>query len=234
MKSIRNLIPALACLSLVAVACGGSDDDGGAPAAQAGTVNPQAAKSTASSTINAATTAVKTNNGLGAAAQMQAASNQAQGIVSPAGGAQAGSAPELGSLSLAAGPGCTCEATKCVFMACKDNPGVEINGEISWDGGHVVCKNLTYKVTQGVSNIDMTTNCDLTVTDTKITGTLSSKGSTSYAVQGTAGQYTWDANVKFNDVTYANGQPTGGSVDASSTVSVGGQNYAGTSNVKFP
>lgn len=236
MNYARVIAPTLFGLSLFAVACGGSDDES-APAAQAGTVNPQAAKSTASSAITAASTAVKTNNGLGAAAQMQSASSSAQSIVSPsAGSVPQAIQPDLGSLTLAVGAGCTCEATRCVFSACKDNPGVEINGEISWDGGHVVCKNLNYKVMQagGVSNLDMTTNCDLTLTDTKMVGTLSSKGSTSYAASGAAGTYTWDSTVKFNDVTYTNGTPTGGSIDASSTVSVAGQTYAGSSNVKFP
>lgn len=227
------LIPALASLSLL-VACGG-DDSGGAPAAQQGTVNPQAAKGTATSTISAATTAVKSNNGLAAASQMQSASSQAQGIVTPAGGGTApANLPDLGSLSLAVGEGCTCEPTKCVFKACKDNPSVEINGEISWDAGHVVCKNLTYKVVSGPSTVDITTNCDLTVSDTKIAGTLSSKGATSYAVQGATGQTTWDATVKFNEVTFANGQPTGGSIDATSTVSAAGQNYSGSTTVNFP
>ncbi len=242
---LNSIAPVLSSLVLFAVACGGGDDSGGAPAAQQGTVNPQAAKGTATATISAATTAVKTNNGMTAAAQMQSAASQAQSIVSPAGGAGTAPSgvpglPDLGSLSLALGEGCTCEATKCVFKACKDNPSVEMNGEISWDGGHVVCKDLNYKITQGVSTIDMTTNCDLTVTDALIKGTLGSKGSTSYNLQGGQGQtgagtYTWDSTVKFNDVAFANGQPTGGSIDATSTVTMGaGQSYTGSSNVKFP
>ncbi|MCC6648900.1 MAG: hypothetical protein IT374_25460 [Polyangiaceae bacterium] len=230
------IVPLFACFSLALAACGGSDDDS-APAAQPGTVNPQAAKSTATSTISGALTATKSNDGNSAVGQIQAASSSAQSIVSPAaGGGQPQALSDLGTLSLAVGPGCACEATKCVFTACKDNPSVEINGELSWEGGRVLCKNLTYKINQGgVSNVEMTTNCDLTVSDTKITGSLSSKGSTSYAAQGAgAGQYTWDATVKFNDVTHANGQPTGGSVDATSTVSVAGQTYSGSSTVKFP
>lgn len=222
---------AATALSIGAVACSSSDSSGGS-SAKAGTVNPAVAKSATQSAISASVTAVQSNDGKASAGQFMSAAVSAQGIVTPALGAFLAS-PRLES-SLAAGT-CDCSGTSCTFTDCSDTGSTTMNGTISWTGGHVLC-DLSFKTTQSYP-LQLTTKCDLNVTSTSIDGTLSSTGTVDLSSVGggtAAGAYSWSTSSTFNKVTYASGQPTGGSVSVSATYEIAGQAYSGDATVSFP
>lgn len=226
-----STVVSFVALSIAAAAC--SSSDSAAPAAKAGTVNPQAAKSTATQAVQASVTAVKSNDGQASAGQFMAAAMSAQGIITPSYGAMLQS--EHLESSLAAGT-CDCTGTTCTFTDCVQGGTTTMNGTMSWGSGHVTC-DLTYKTTQTYP-LQMTTKCDLTVSDTSIAGTLTSSGTVDLSgVSGGAAQgaYSWSSDTTFTAVTYASsGQPTGGSVTINASYEIAGQAYAGSATVTFP
>jgi hypothetical protein len=258
---LSNRLFGAAAAALLVVACGSSDSGSEQPpAAQPGTVNKPVAKQAASQTINAATQVQSNNDGVQAASNLQGAAAQAQGIIQPSyGGAPSALLGEtIGQIGqmLGTADGCSCdEASKtCTYTNCTPNgsDNLTINGSLSWGGGKVVAKGLSYDIanTGALSSLKLTLDCDLTVGATQIDGSMHTSGSTAGtagtgaaggAPGGTSFSYEWDTTIKFNAVTYSGGQPTGGSIDVSGSYAiklgaggVGDQTYAGSANVTFP
>jgi len=63
------------------------------------------------------------------------------------------------------------------------------------------------------------------------TGQLNTSGSV--ALAASAQVSTWDTQMTFNKVTYTGGRPTGGSIDVSASVMVGGETFTTNSSVAF-
>ncbi len=206
------------CLAALvfATACGGG---GGGKKAD---VNQQAAKTAAQQTISAATTAVEQNNGEAAAFQFLGAAQAGQGIITPP---QGGTAQGT----------CSCDETamSCNFTDCAQGAN-SLSGTISWGGGNVVC-DLTFVVTSPVAPLNMSTTCDLNVTDTSMSGSLSSSGSLMLPEgAGASGNVSWSVDAVYNDVTISGGSPTGGSVTVDAEYEAAGEKFSGNGTVNFP
>jgi hypothetical protein len=224
-------------LAFAAVACGSDESETKSTPKKQAAVNTAQAKEVAKQAIAASISAVRDNNGQNAANQLQAAASQMQGVITPApGGMSQAAASPAGAL--AAGT-CTCDQSQCTFQDCGDN-GTTINGTMSWKDGHLLC-DLTYHIdNQGSYTLDLTTTCDLTVTDTSIDGTLGSTGSLDGTAvdgqgNGAAYNYTWSSSSTYNAVTFdGSGTPTGGSIDMTGSYEIGGQSYEGSATITFP
>lgn len=241
MSRFMTSVVLLASVCMV-TACGGSDEGESQPKTQPGQVNEESAKAAARQAIQASLTAIKQNDGENSAFQFQGAASQSQGVISPAPAAGTGMPGAAGAL--AAGT-CNCSETSCTFQDCGEEGSSTINGTISWDGGHVKC-DLTFKVkgTTSFNELDLSTKCDLTVTETSIDGTLKSAGKISNLSTGGGegegasidiGNYEWDTNTKYEGVTYdTSGQPTGGTIHVDGTYSIMGQTYSGSAHITLP
>lgn len=161
-------------------------------------------------------------------------------------------------------PGCQCTGTSCSFSNCSFGTNgtsggavqFTIDGSYSWGNGHVTCGNLkyTFKATNlggdvgtsgstgsiGISTDTVVTmNCDITVTDTTITGFIQTAGNSATNLGQQAISSSWDIKSTYNSVTFdkATKNATGGSVNVKGTVNAvyGGQsfNYAGEGDVTF-
>lgn len=242
MARLRSSLLVAASLSFLVVGCGDDSEDS-QPQAQPGQVNEQSAKAAARGTVQASLTAVSDNNGESAAFQLQSVASQTQGIISPA--APSGAAmrilgavgPSLGTLD---SEGCECSETSCTFQECgSEGSASSMSGTMSWDGGHLKC-NLTFKTagTAMASDVELTTTCDLKVTETSIDGTLGTSGKVSSitGAEGTGlGAYEWATTVHFDEVAYDSAkQPISGSVHVEGTYSIMGQTYSGTADFTFP
>lgn len=247
-------------MAMSVVACGDDEEDA-KDNSQPATVNKQAATATAQSTI-AALSATTTGGdvGISSATSLSSVAQSSQSLLTPqAPGASTKSFASalkieevIGTLDESS-PGCNCTATSCTFSNCKPSSGSSqftIDGSYSWGGGHVECKSLKYVFgTDGAgpsvgfsTKVEVTLNCDLTISATTIKGYLQSAGSSSTEVAGqsTAGAYSssWDIKTTYNDVTFSNGQPTGGSmkVEGTTTTSAAGQQqaFSGSAEISFP
>lgn len=244
---ILRILPVLSVLSLAAVACGGSDDSGAdQPAPLSGTVNQQSAKASAQQTITATRTAFTTKDtgskkGLGVAAQLQGAASSSQGIITPAATGAPPQSTGTGQVAQAVGSGtCDCTDTKCTFKDCADNPGVTINGELSYESGKLTCKALSYAITSAAGATTITLDCDIAYTTTSVAGTLTTTGGTSVG----GAKVGWSSTSKFNEVKYdAGGKPVSGTLDVTASYSVevatgqqgaAPQVYQGSATVSFP
>lgn len=222
-------------LALAAAACGSDESETKSSPKNQATVNTVQAKAAAKQAIAASISAVKNGDGRAAANGLQAAAASMQGVITPSGGVVAASANPAGAL--AAGT-CDCDQSQCSFKDCGED-GLTINGTMSWDNGHLLC-NLTYKVENTSNTLDLTTTCDLTVTDTSIDGSLGSTGSISGSAsdgQGNSASFdwSWSSSTTYNAVTFdGSGTPTGGSIDLTGTYDMGGQSYEGSATITFP
>lgn len=247
-------------VALMAVACGDDDDDS-KPAAQTATVDQGQAKANAQATISALSATLNGGENGASVGALSGAAQSSQGLLSYQPGA-AGTRSVAQGLNLETGgvhpldigdPGCSCTGTSCTFSSCSFGSAsttFKIDGSYSWGGGHVVCNNLkyTFESTNDVAssgaagyatNMVVTLNCDLTVTETSINGYIQSAGNTSSSLGGQTYATTWDIRSTYNNVTFnASHQATGGSlaVNGTASVSAGGQtyNYAGSGEVTFP
>lgn len=222
-------------LALAAAACGSDESETKSTPKKQATVNTAQAKEAAKQAIAASISAVRDGNGQNAANQLQGAASQMQGVITPAPGGTAQAASPAGAL--AAGT-CNCDESQCTFQDCGDN-GTTINGTMSWKDGHLLC-DLTYHIeNQGSYTLDLTTTCDLTVTETSIDGSLGSTGSLDGTAEGqgngAAYNYSWSSSSTYNAVTFdGNGMPTGGSIDITGSYDIGGQSYEGSATITFP
>lgn len=240
---LRSPLLVIASLSLL-VACG-SDSEESQPQTQAGQVNTQTAKSAAEGTVQAALTAVNDQNGRVAASQLQAVSSQTQGIITPAAPSTGTTAarilgalgPDLGTL---ADEGCNCTETSCTFQDCGSETS-KISGTLSWEGGHLECDLQFKTIGAGLTGeVDITTSCDLKVTESSLDGTLGTKGTVSNIPTadnstGAIGSYEWNVSTRFDKVAYdAQRKPISGSVHVEGTYTIFGQVYSGSADVTFP
>jgi hypothetical protein len=251
--SRKGAFAAVSALALsVGIAGCSSDDTTGAdagPAAQPGTVNPQSAKASSTTYVGGVSQAVDKNDGQSALGQLIAGAQQAQSIVTPSAGAGTGTRPANVRLADAIGQvsqaitSCddACTGTTCTFKGCGSDEGgssIVIDGTLSWTGGNLKCVGLTYAITQmGGTKTTITLDCDVTATAQTLKGTIKSTGATTLSAAqagANAGELKWSSETTFNDVKYASGKPTSGSVKVSATYSVAGQAYSGSAEVTFP
>jgi hypothetical protein len=251
-------------MAVLVVACG--DDEEEKPAAQPAAVNKQLAAQTAQSTIAAVGSISDSSAGGSSASSLSSVAQASQNLLTA-------QAPGTSTKSVASalniggeihpldlnGPGCTCTETSCTFSNCSAGSSggsqFTIDGSYSWGGGHIECKNLKY--TFGASGagassggvgfnakVNVTLNCDMTVTATSLKGYMQSAGSSTTEIAGggqAQGTYSsnWDVKTTFNDVAFGdNKQPTGGSIHVEGTTSVTAagqsQTFAGSADVTFP
>jgi hypothetical protein len=209
------------------VACG--DDDDSAPPPDNGTVNEQAISQAAGTTFQATETAVG-GDGQGAAFQMLAVGASAMSYVQPAAAQQQGL--EIVTQAQTAGT-CECTANGCTFTDCgAEAGGYILTGTMAWTDSSLDCD---YNVAgdQGGQVFDYSILCDLDFTPTSLAGSLATAGSITMPAAGQAAATSWNTSMIFNSVTYAAGQPTGGSIDVTASINQGGQNYSSTSSVPF-
>jgi len=245
MARLRSSLLLAASLCFL-VGCG-DDNEESQPQTQPGQVNEQSAKAAARGTVQASLTAVQDQNGQGAASQLHSVASTTQGIVTPAAPSGPGTTaqarileafgPGLGTLD---GENCECTETGCTFLDCDWGGSTNtMAGTISWEGGHLKC-DLTFKTAGSAfsGDIEMTTSCDLKVTETSIDGTLGTTGKVASitGADGTAfGSYEWATTTHFDKVTYdTSKQPTSGSVHVEGTYTIMGQVYSGSADVTFP
>jgi len=82
---------------------------------------------------------------------------------------------------------------------------------------------------QAGTSYSFTIFCDLDYTETSLDGQLDTRGE----VEILGAVTMWHSNLMFNNVTYMNGQPTGGSIDVIASVTVSGETYTGNGSVSF-
>lgn len=216
---MRILMASLA-IAATAAACGGSDKD-------PGTVNAQSAR-TSIDQVGAVNASLAASNGNQAASAVAAMTAAGQSIVTPSAPAGLiGLAPERlpRPLVFSAQTGtANCTPTGCTFTNFGDDtPGNSwtIDGTISKSGDRITF-DLTYDVTSGGTTVDWSIDGSVTVTATSIDGTVNSSGTTN---AGAGGNVSWDVSVDYNNVQLdGTGCPIGGSVTASTSYTVAGQN----------
>jgi hypothetical protein len=116
--------------------------------------------------------------------------------------------------------------------------GMTLNGTVNVSAGSGDAKNVKWDLTMkgsgltggagGLGNLDYTGKGDIQVSTTSLSGQVTSKASVSGSQGGQSFTGGSESIVKYNAVTIANGQPTGGSVYAKTTSfgSSGGQSAA--------
>lgn len=202
------------------------------------------AKSQASA-LSTAVTSAEANDGAGIAEALASLGNTAAALV-PAG--------KNASRSQVRGSGsktCTCAsgASSCTFSSCAIGAAT-VSGSLSWESGALRCDGLTFDVgalgnvsaraagtsasaTIGATHIAV--DCAITYSSGNVAGTIHTTGSTT--VDGV--DYTWDATITANAVTFTSSAFTGGSIDVAANVtsaseSKGTQEYAANAVVSLP
>ena len=217
----------VALISLIGVVGCGEDEP-----EDNGTINDQAAQSTASTAFNATQTATGGDGQSGAFA-MLGVGTSALGLVTPAQGGETQGVEGIGSVSQAqASEGCSCMDGSCNFDGCDSGSGLLLSGTISWTPTSLDC-DYSVAGNQGGSEYSFNIFCDLDYTETSLSGQLNSGGSVNVAAAGANGMSSWDSMLTFNNVTYAGGQPSGGSIDVNASVTTGGETYTASGSVSF-
>lgn len=256
----RALPLTLATLCAAGLALAGCSSDSSSsadagPPGNPGTVNTQSAKQSSTTMVSGISTAVDGNKGQESLGLLISGAQQARGIVTPsasAGGAPGVTPQTLDTLDLIgvvsqAITSCdgACTGTTCEFKGCgTEGAGaagsVTINGTLSWAGGNLKCVGLTYDIASTLQTTKLTLNCDVTASGGAIKGTIKSSGNVSVSLgdagagAGALGNVSWTADTTFNDLKYASGKPSSGSVKVVATTTVAGQTYNGTADVSFP
>jgi hypothetical protein len=217
-------------MSVAVLACGDDEETKQEPAGNAGTVNEATVQQAATTAFQATEQAISTMDGQAAAFTMLSVGTSALSMITPGGG----SAPmSTGTAQSALGEGtCDCTANSCNFSDCGDAAGFTITGTIAWTDTTLDC-DYTVAGLQGGYNYSFSIFCDLDYTATSLDGTIETSGDYQIDAQGTMQSFSWDSSLTFNGVTYASGQPTGGSIDVTASVNLGGQIYNGSSSVSF-
>ena len=126
------------------------------------------------------------------------------------------------------GTGCDCTENSCAFTDCSTGGGLVLNGTISWTETSLDCDYMV-SGNQAGTTYSFTIFCDLDFTPTSLDGQLSTSGTVDMAGAASA----WDTDLTFNNITYVGGQPVGGSIDVTASVTVNGQTYTSTETVSF-
>ena len=123
---------------------------------------------------------------------------------------------------------CECTENSCTFTDCDNGVGLALTGTISWTENTLDCD---YNVSgdQAGTNYSFNIFCDLDYTPTSLSGQLDTNGTVEVVGMTTV----WISRMTFNDVTYADGQPTGGSMDVFASVMARGETYTAGSTVNF-
>jgi hypothetical protein len=233
-----HIVPVVALLSFQ-VGC--SKDEPSEPAGQTAPVNGAAAKQSAQSAISAAV-AAKQGQGASSVTSLLGVGSSAFSLLLPSPGGGAGTT-SLASLTTApAGAflpgeaGLACGDTSCSFDGYSPGGSFTVDGSMSWGDDHLVA-DLTVAMAQGGVELDFRTTADLTFTGSSLDGTVTSKGkavSQQAKQYGSSGEIEWDASLEYRDLTFASGQPTGGSLVVHVSMRSGEQSYQGDLNVSFP
>lgn len=218
----KTFVSLFVCSTLCLAACGKEEEDNG-------TLNDAAVRQSANTAFQATQTASTSGDGQVAAFQMLSVGTAAMGYVTPAEGR---SALILDTATRAAGDGCACTEGSCTFTACGNGTGFVIDGTIAWTETSLDCD---YTVTGGApgQSYSFSVACDLDYTATSLAGTLDTSGSLAVDANGQNVSTEWDSNLVFNDVGFANGQPTSGSMSIDSSVTVDGETYSASGTVAF-
>ena len=228
MKTPSSLVPLLASLSILA-AC--SSTSSTVPAEV--TIDPSVARTQASA-LTAAVTSASSNDGLAIAETIASAANTAAALTPPTRDASRG---QIARAHVATTCACAKGATSCTFAGCTIDRAT-VNGTISWGNGTITCDKLNVAVPQAsaqVGAVNVTVDCSFTYTSNSLAGTLHTTGEA--RVQGV--DYTWDATIAVNDVTFTKSALTGGSVDVEASVTGsstqrGSESYVGSAIVTLP
>jgi hypothetical protein len=238
---------ALALVGMVSVAgCGG--DDSGGPAAQPGKTNPAGAKAVVTQTVSMQT-ALMRMDGASLSGNVNAiAISGAQQIVSPAAGQALTVLQQAQTTTPGTSGSVNCDAAGCTYNMFMVS-GFTYNGSIKGadeGGGKKVTADLSIKGSVAASGVGETIDYKITgavtVTPTSINGALQSTGAGTISGINTPGapnsiSYQHFNQVKYNNLTLANGLATGGSMYAKWAITIanvpqGSQAYEGT--VTFP
>lgn len=222
--------------ALALAGCGddSSEDDDGGSQTQV-TTNTAVVGGIGQNTA-AAVTSLGAGDGSAAAFSLLAIGNSAFSVITPSGGSQAQSAPDLGTATLSAcETECTAEGDSgsCTFSGCSDGTWT-LEGSFSWGGGNL---DADYSVTgnQSGSAWTMTVFADLTYTSTSIDGVLETTGEFTTEANGQSYSTSWDTSLEYDAVTWPEGGgcPTSGSISGSAEVTANGQGYSGDFDYTF-
>jgi len=214
----------ISVLALGVAACGESGNSG--------TVNQQQATTATTQSISALEQAISTNNGEASAQSLLGASLSNSTLVQPAAAAlQNGT----GVISSAQTTGtCDCNETSCTFTNCSygySGSSWTMNGTMSWTATTILC-DMTYAGDFQGQSYTMDLDCNITMTDTSIDGTLNSTGSYDNTQFGISG--SWSTDSTYNNVTFNNSScPTSGSIDIDASQTAAGQSYSYSGTVTF-
>lgn len=168
---------------------------------------------TQASALAAAITAANASDGVSVADAIARIGDTAAALV-PQSKEGAGHRPAAGGSTCA----CDAEAKRCTFAGCTLRSAV-LTGSISWSDGRLVCEGLEVDVAEGTSPMGTahaSLACDVTWDARRVAGTVRTTGSS--VVSGTT--YAWDATLTASDVTMEAGSFTGGTLEATASVSV--------------
>ncbi len=127
-----------------------------------------------------------------------------------------------------AGTGCECTENSCAFDGCDHGSGLLLSGSISWTESTLDCDYMVAG-NQGGAVYSFTVFCDLDYTQTSLDGQLNTSGS----VELPGATSSWHSQITFNNVTYVNGHPTGGSIDVSASATAAGETHTANATVSF-
>lgn len=220
-------LPSLVALAALVAVSGCKEEEDNA------TFNELAVQQTAGTAFQATQTAAGGDGQSGAFAMM-GVGTAALGLVVPEGGQSIERPPHEPDVAYAAqqGTGCECTANSCTFTACGNGTGLTIEGSISWTETSLDC-DYTVSGDQGGSTYDFSIFCDIDYTQTSIDGVIETAGRVDVPAAGANGTSSWDTSMTFDQVTFANGQPTGGSIEMSASVTAGGETYRASGSVAF-
>ncbi|TPV96918.1 MAG: hypothetical protein B7733_02295 [Myxococcales bacterium FL481] len=218
----KSIVSSLLVSVMCVATC--SDDD-----AKDGTVNDVAVQQGASAAIDATETIATSGDGQLAAFQMLAVGTSAMSFITP-GQERAALLPRPTGRS--GGEGCSCSENSCTFTDCGDGTGFVVDGSISWTETSLDCD---YNVSGGAAGqtYSFSVACDLDYTESSIDGTLETAGEVAINANGQNVSSSWDTSLTYNDLQFMAGQPTSGSVEIDSSVTVDGETYAASGSVSF-
>jgi hypothetical protein len=206
----------------------GTGGNGGEPESNA-TINEAVMRDTATAALSAAQITVAGDGEAGAFELLDVGTSAVE-LLTPEESERTTLASTESFERLKQGEGCECTENSCTFNNCDRGTGLLLSGSISWTDTTLDCDYSVAGNSAGAT-YSFSVFCDLDYTDTSLDGQLNTRGSVELAASGQVS--TWDTQMTFNNVTYTGGQPTGGSIDVSASVMVGGETFTANLSVEF-
>jgi hypothetical protein len=229
----------VSALALVVSSTGCDEATDSSSEGQTIAVNAAAAEANAEAAITAAL-AVKQGEGAGSVRSFVGLGSSALALLAPGTtGTETQARPQLtalGPLPEDGEEGVDCSDVACTFDGYSPLGTYVVNGTLSWADDHLVA-DLSVNTTQRGMSFVFNATADLVLEGESLDGVVETSGHVviPQAQQyGADGEADWTARVEYHDLSFADGKPSGGSLDVSATLSTGDASYDGNLSLSFP